>query len=163
MLVVSPHTALQESIHSKFVIRLILFSSYGLTSVCSSNSSNPIGHFLAGRFPMYVAFPLSEYYQPVRLPYSHLAVLSFYSLFHHTLAGEIGISQVYVSSISRRTTVSDPGRERITCQCVIPLAAFHYMKSVGLYNVEYYGALYPFTCVAVCPVPHPSFTSFVTS
>jgi len=73
VLVVSPHTALQESIHSKFVIRLILFSSYGLTSVCSSNSSNPIGHFLAGRFPMYVAFPRSEYYQPVRLPYSHLA------------------------------------------------------------------------------------------
>jgi hypothetical protein len=89
---------------------------------------------------------------PSDFPIPIWQVLAFYSLFHHTLAGEIGISQVYVSSISRRTTVSDPGRERITCQCVIPLAAFHYMKSVGLYNVEYYGALsLHLRCGLSCP------------
>ena len=35
----------------------------------------------AGRFPLYVAFPRAEYYQPVRLPVSHHEVLALRGLF----------------------------------------------------------------------------------
>jgi hypothetical protein len=35
--------------------------------------------FAAGRFPMCLAFPNSEYYQPVRLPHKHHCLLAIYT------------------------------------------------------------------------------------
>lgn len=89
---------------------------------------------LPRRFPMYVAFPHSEYYQRVRLPPPHppsygWSFQSAYSAFVQRLRW---ISQVPNASLSFRAVLSDPagvsGNHRLYR---LPTVAFHVFDHVG--------------------------------
>src|SRR5260364_318942 len=135
---------------------------------CVSSTASSISRFIAGRFPLYVAFPRAEYSQPVRLLLNPPSFLVSFDLSSRTprllrvWKNPADLPSAHRPHLVPCRCLRPPIEQVPACQCAGLRVVFRCDEGVNLYNVSLYGAQYIHLRYGLIR-PSPGFTEFVAS
>src|SRR5260363_350761 len=115
---------------------------------CVSSTASSICRFIAGRFPLYVAFPRAEYSQPVRLLLNPPSFLVSFDLSSRTPRllrvwnNPADLPSAHRPHLVPCRCLRPPIEPVPACQCAGLRVVFRCDEGVNLYNVSLYGAQY---------------------